>query len=752
MALGKRIGLGFGVVLAILTGVVLLSFTGTGGIVSNAGDAIYSNRLDGTLAQFEVDHLDWTQKVTAFLSSEKDIPLEAQTDDQHCSLGKWLYGEGRKQAEILVPSLAPLFKSIEAPHRELHGSVVAIKGKFRRADANLPDFLSAMETGHQKWVAEVQALFMDNLSYLEVESDGQKCELGQWLNGEGAKNAAERHPGMVEQMEVLKQAHQRLHASADDINDNYVQIHPGLLDIMKDQLVAHQKWAVELSLTIMSNQSQVKVQMDADSCPFSLFLSSDQGKNIMKFTPDLQAALEASLDPHKKLHESAAEINQALAEGDQPKAFNLYLTLTAPALKEIEKYFEMAMEVEQGMVSAQKTAQKIYASQTLPALADTLKALDSLKKSASGLLAGAREANGIYRDQTLPSLEQSRDLLKAIRSEAKKHGVTDQEMLNVAQKTRRNITLLGIAAIVFGLFLSFFLSKGIAKVLRQVSSEIGDGTKQVAAAASQVASSSQALAKGATHQSSGIEDTASSLDRIAAMIQSDSENTKQADGLMKEAGLLTDQANRGMTDLVASMNDIIASSERTSKIIKTIDEIAFQTNLLALNAAVEAARAGEAGAGFAVVADEVRNLALRAADSAKETSNIIEETKSKVQDGGKLMSTTSEVFSEMASNMKKVITIVEEIAVSAGEQANGIGMLKKTVAQIDEIVQENAASSEESAAAAEELHAQAQQMATNVDELVRLAGHKTTGSKKRKAHPPLIEHSMTGPRRTLLIS
>jgi methyl-accepting chemotaxis protein len=188
-----------------------------------------------------------------------------------------------------------------------------------------------------------------------------------------------------------------------------------------------------------------------------------------------------------------------------------------------------------------------------------------------------------------------------------------------------------------------------------------------------------------------------------------------------------------MSDLIVSMEEISKASQETSKIIKTIDEIAFQTNLLALNAAVEAARAGEAGAGFAVVADEVRNLAMRAADAAKNTAELIEGTVQKVKDGGELVSTTNEAFSQVAESAEKVGELVGEIAAASNEQAQGIGQVNTAVTEMDKIVQQNAANAEESASASEEMYAQAEQMKVFVEDLIALV-NGSAKSKTKRAH------------------
>jgi len=214
------------------------------------------------------------------------------------------------------------------------------------------------------------------------------------------------------------------------------------------------------------------------------------------------------------------------------------------------------------------------------------------------------------------------------------------------------------------------------------------------------------------------------MEEMSSMTKKNAENAGHADNLMKEANLVVKTADESMDKLIISMEDISKASDETSKIIKTIDEIAFQTNLLALNAAVEAARAGEAGAGFAVVADEVRNLAMRAADAAKNTAELIEGTVKKVCDGSELVTTTNDAFSQVAESSVKVGDLVAEISEASKEQSNGIEQVNLAITEMDKVVQQNAANAEESASASEEMNAQAEQLRDYVGELGELVTGK----------------------------
>ncbi len=274
-----------------------------------------------------------------------------------------------------------------------------------------------------------------------------------------------------------------------------------------------------------------------------------------------------------------------------------------------------------------------------------------------------------------------------------------------------------------------FVIRNITGILKRVIEGMREGTDTVASVSSQVSSSSQTLAEGASQQAAGIEEASSSVEEMSSMTRQNADNAGQANSMMADTRKVMNMANQSMTELTKAMQDISTASEETAKIIKTIDEIAFQTNLLALNAAVEAARAGEAGAGFAVVADEVRNLAIRAAEAAKNTANLIEGTVKKIKHGSGIVSKTNDAFSTVAQGAKKVGELVEEISAASNEQAQGVEQINRAIVEMDKIIQTNAAGAEESASAAQEMNTQAEQMKVYVADLVRIvggAGHKPT--------------------------
>ena len=266
--------------------------------------------------------------------------------------------------------------------------------------------------------------------------------------------------------------------------------------------------------------------------------------------------------------------------------------------------------------------------------------------------------------------------------------------------------------------------------------QIGASAEQVASAATQVGAGSQSLAEGMSEQASSLEEIAANLQDITAITRQNAQNAQQGDGLADSASAIAHKGLQSMQRMAEAMEMIRVSSDQTAKIVKTIDEIAFQTNLLALNAAVEAARAGEAGRGFAVVADEVRALAMRSADAAKTTSELIDGAVANARAGSELSGELSTNLREIAERADRVRQVVAEIAASSEQQSRGISQLNASVEQVNGVTQAAAANSEQSASAAQELSSQALVMKSLVGEF-ELAESAPRRNGRKLRHPQL---------------
>jgi methyl-accepting chemotaxis protein len=282
------------------------------------------------------------------------------------------------------------------------------------------------------------------------------------------------------------------------------------------------------------------------------------------------------------------------------------------------------------------------------------------------------------------------------------------------------VTLLCVCLIVVT-YIAFTVNRVVSDLRRSVAA-LGDGANQVAAAASQVSSGSQSLAQSSSKQAASIQETSASTEEINSMARKNSESSLSAAGLVAKSQKKFAETNRALEDMVVAMGEITAGSDKISKIIRVIDEIAFQTNILALNAAVEAARAGEAGMGFAVVADEVRNLAQRSAQAAKDTAALIEDSILK-SNGGKIkVDEVALAIHTITGEFSQIKNIVDEINLGSQEQAKGTDQIGRLIAQMEQSTQKNAASAEESASVSEQLGAQSMSLSEVASRLAELVG------------------------------
>jgi methyl-accepting chemotaxis protein len=662
MSLTGKFAMGFGIILLLLSGIAGWTILGISTIVSNAEEVIDGNALRAEMIQREVDHLNWAERVNALLTDEKVAHLTVETDPHKCAFGEWYYGEGRQRAETLVPALKPVLARIETPHRKLHESAVNIGQIFHQADVSLPKFLAEKETDHLAWANKVMAVFADNRSKLDVETDPHQCGLGKFLDSPKAQQAAATDPELGRLFREIAEPHARLHASAIEIG-RQLKNRGQAYAIFRGQTLP----ALEETQGVLKQLKQRAGELVAGMNKANAIYATETVPNLNQVQQLLQETIDTSsqhIMTDRQMLDAANSTKFGtitLAIVALPLGIFFAFIIARGIIHPVKRSCQMIQEMEKGHLDMRLNLDRRdeigEMARTMDAFADSLatEMIGSLQKLAAG---------------DLTFSVSPRDDRDAVRGALKK----------------------------------------LRYDLGQLIVEIQTAGEQIASGSVQVADASQSLSQGATESAASLEQISASMVEMASQTKLNAENAEQANLLVNQSRSAAEKGNQRMQEMVAAMTEINNASQDISKIIKVIDDIAFQTNLLALNAAVEAARAGQHGKGFAVVAEEVRNLAARSAQAAKETAELIEGSVSKVEGGSQIAAETESALQDIVEGIVKVTGLVSEIAAASGEQSHGIGQVNQGLGQIDSVTQQNTANAEESAAAAEELSGQAEQL------------------------------------------
>ena len=351
------------------------------------------------------------------------------------------------------------------------------------------------------------------------------------------------------------------------------------------------------------------------------------------------------------------------------------------------------------------------------------------------------DALKLVSEKLLPAYDELEREARTYLSNERDRMSSDTQDIQSSASATRVLAFVFVGLTIFCSLLISVVVRQMNKALGGMGSQVSDGAQQVARAATQMGSISQSLAHGASEQAVSLEQTSASAEQVNQMVQRNAASSREAATHTNDANRLLTEANHKLEQMLDSMRDISSSSERISKIIRVIDEIAFQTNILSLNAAVEAARAGEAGMGFAVVADEVRNLAQRCSQAAKDTSGLIEESIQHAKTGKVRLDEVAGAMRQVTDSAIQVQRLSNEVNAGSEEQARAIEQISKAILQIQQVTQQTAASAEEGASAGAQMSAEAEHLQAAVSRMRAMLGMGEDGSTPRDQRPPSVRNN-----------
>jgi methyl-accepting chemotaxis protein len=748
MTIGKKVAGGFAAVIACLIVLSVGVYLSIGNILTKAQNIIALKKWPQYISEMKLSELQWFSAVSEYAGNIKEKKFSGNTDYTKSAIGKFLTGPERAEFEKTFPGSGESLKKLEEAHKKLYEAVQKMVATQRVEHLGVRTYL--MQTvlrDHQNFLADLNMQTEREIAGLTSYQMLTRTVIQSAITTIKAIAEDNSLGTVAQRQEIAKKLIKNLRYGPE--GKDYIWIND-----LHPTMVMH-PYKPELDGKDLSNFVDKKGKK-----LFVEFANVCKKKGsgfVMYYWPKYSEQDVVPKISYVQLFEPWGwvlgtgvylnERNEALMkraeafEKGEPftitaqlKEWKAYMTpemnawaqdlpVLAKAIPEMEK---INLTMREAKKKIEDAVNKLSPDDALNEIENTLrpnlKKLEDLVGEVVKAETEFREKNEavtkIFNEEVLPAYKSCCSAMEEIEKMVGKVVVSETVLADMVAKTRAFIAIVSVIIIVLAVVIGFLLVRHITKSLSGIARSMGEAVDQVATAASEVSSSSQSLAEGASEQAASLEETASALEEMASMATQNSHNASEANRMTQETAKAVRDAMEAMNKLVNSIKDIDKASEETEKIIKTIDEIAFQTNLLALNAAVEAARAGEAGAGFAVVADEVRALAMRAAEAAKNTAGLIDNTRKRVQEGTTYVNLAEETFRTVETRANKITELIGEIAAASNEQAEGVGQINKAVSDMDKVVQQTAASAEEAASAAEELNAQAQQLRANVRDLM----------------------------------
>jgi methyl-accepting chemotaxis protein len=576
-------------------------------------------------------------------------------------------------------------------------------------EAKYNEEILEVELGHLEWANEIEALFVNNKATLEVQFDHQQCPFGKFLASDDAASLSKLSPEIAKILKDIVPIHKQLHDSAAKINNTWIQTHQGLGLKLETLLTMHLKWMQSVSQSIMS-QSTIDVETDYRKCELGKWINGEQAKRIMAQWPAFAAIIEKVRAPHKALHDSVIQINQAVTMEEK---INLYSQIIPPAYNELEKHLDEIISLEMALERKQQEAKTIYHNETQPVLAAIISLLGQLKDHIAehehllkermnhrasiaistiifialiAIVMGIAISFILIRLITRPLIDTEKftnKLAKGDFSQTLDIDQTDEIGNMVKSINEMAVSLKGaLQEISDGATALDESATSLSDVSTQMtanSKETENRSNNVASAAEEMATTMNSVAAASEQATVNVQNIASAIEEMSATINEISTNTSKGNQT-------TAEAVEKSKFVSGKMNVLNQAASEINKVTEAISDISEQTNLLALNATIEAARAGEAGKGFAVVASEIKALANQTADATSDIAGKINGVQKTTEEAFSAIESISAIIEELSGIVSTVATAIEEQSATTQEISDNVSQAALGMQEVNDNV------------------------------------------------------------------